>query len=152
MLYLFTMEKLLAEAIIAVCSVHRRFCTAKQIVWRTPVGRSHLFINNLQCIQLCRLVQCVVDGNLLHVSINSAKKKKKLTKANSVLLFGIKRVVIGENSNFMGEEELLRSRGVEVICMNNADCKDMMKKFIADNPSLVERGHWRNRLDVYRGA
>lgn len=56
--------------------------------------------------------------------------------SGSVLLYGIPRVVIGENETFLGEEELLRSRGVEVIQMNSAECIGMMQEFIAANPSL----------------
>lgn len=53
-----------------------------------------------------------------------------------ILLYKIPRVVIGENSNFMGEEELLRSRGVEVIVLDDERCKSLMQQFIAENPGL----------------
>ena len=54
----------------------------------------------------------------------------------SILLFGINRVVIGENVNFVGEEELLKSRGVELIVLNDAECVDMMRDWIAANDEL----------------
>jgi cytosine deaminase len=54
----------------------------------------------------------------------------------AVLLYGIPRVVIGENRNFVGGEDLLRSRGVEVVVLDDPDCIDLMKGFIADHPSL----------------
>ncbi len=56
--------------------------------------------------------------------------------SGTVLLYGIPKVVIGENSTFMGEEEHLKSKGVEIIQMNNQECKDIMKKFIAEKPEL----------------
>ncbi|KIM78623.1 hypothetical protein PILCRDRAFT_585941 [Piloderma croceum F 1598] len=52
----------------------------------------------------------------------------------AILLYKIPRVVIGENETFMGEENLLRSRGVEVVVLNNQECKDLMKKFIEEKP------------------
>jgi len=52
----------------------------------------------------------------------------------AILLYKIPRVVIGENKTFMGEEDLLRSRGVEVIVLDNQECKDLMKKFIKEKP------------------
>lgn len=54
--------------------------------------------------------------------------------SGACLLYGIKRVVLGENVNFMGAEELLKSEGVEVINMNDQDCKDIMAKFIEERP------------------
>lgn len=56
--------------------------------------------------------------------------------SGAVLLYGIPRIVIGENQTFMGEEELLRSRGVSVEVLQNADCIQMMEEFIRANPSL----------------
>lgn len=54
----------------------------------------------------------------------------------AILLYGIPRVVIGENQTFMGEEELLRSRGVSVQVVNNAECVRLMEEFIRTNPRL----------------
>ena len=54
----------------------------------------------------------------------------------AILLYRIPRVVVGENVTFMGEEELLRSRGVIVEVLQNERCIEMMKQFIAANPSL----------------
>jgi len=56
--------------------------------------------------------------------------------SGTILLYGIPKVVIGENETFMGEEELLRTRGVEVIMVNNDQCKQLMKSFIESNPTL----------------
>jgi cytosine/creatinine deaminase len=54
----------------------------------------------------------------------------------AMLLYGIPRVVIGENVTFMGGEDHLRSRGVEVIVADNEECKELMREFIAAKPEL----------------
>jgi len=54
----------------------------------------------------------------------------------AILLYGIPRVVVGENRNFMGGEDLLRSRGVEVVVLDDAECVEMMASFIEANPTL----------------
>ncbi|HMB59228.1 MAG TPA: nucleoside deaminase [Xanthomonadales bacterium] len=56
--------------------------------------------------------------------------------SGAILLYGIPRVVVGENKTFLGEESLLRSRGVEVEVLDNPECIAMMKQFIADFPEL----------------
>ena len=54
----------------------------------------------------------------------------------AILLYGIPRVVVGENRTFYGGEDLLRSRGVEVVVLDDAECVAMMTEFIATNPEL----------------
>ena len=54
----------------------------------------------------------------------------------AILLYGITKVVIGENETFLGSEDLLRENGVEVLVLNNKECKDMMHNFIQDKPQL----------------
>ncbi len=56
--------------------------------------------------------------------------------SGAILLYGIPKVIIGENKSFLGEESLLRSRGVEVEVVDNQECKDLMKAFISNNPKL----------------
>src|SRR6195256_4014126 len=56
--------------------------------------------------------------------------------SGAILLYGIPRVVIGENETFMGEEELLRSRGVSIDVVQDPTCVRMMTEFIAANPRL----------------
>lgn len=56
--------------------------------------------------------------------------------SGAVLLYGIPRVVIGENSTFVGEEDLLRSRGVQVVVLNDARCQKMMSDFIKEHPEV----------------
>lgn len=54
----------------------------------------------------------------------------------AVLLYGIPKVVVGENKTFMGEEDLLRQRGVTVEVLHNAGCIRMMEDFIREKPAL----------------
>ena len=56
--------------------------------------------------------------------------------SGTILLYGIPRVVVGENQTFMGEEALLRGRGVSVEVLQDARCRDLMTRFIQANPSL----------------
>ena len=56
--------------------------------------------------------------------------------SGAILLYGIPRVVVGENVTFTGEEELLRSRGVDVEVLQDDACVQMMRSFIADRPEL----------------
>ena len=54
----------------------------------------------------------------------------------AILLYGIPRVVIGENTTFLGEEELLTSRGVIVEVLQDPRCIELMRQFIAARPEL----------------
>src|SRR5438132_14231867 len=56
--------------------------------------------------------------------------------SGAILLYGIPRVIIGENRTFLGEEELLRSRGVALEVLNDPRCVEMMAAFIRENPRL----------------
>jgi len=56
--------------------------------------------------------------------------------SGAILLYGITKIVVGENETFMGEEELLRSRGVSVDVVQDQACIEMMKSFIAQRPEL----------------
>jgi cytosine deaminase len=54
----------------------------------------------------------------------------------TALLFRIPRVVIGENRNFLGAEDLFRQRGVSVVVLDDAECVHLMREFIAAHPDL----------------
>lgn len=56
--------------------------------------------------------------------------------SGAILLYGIPKVIVGENQTFLGEEEWLRSRGVEVEVVGSEECVEMMKKFIKEKPEL----------------
>lgn len=54
----------------------------------------------------------------------------------AILLYGIPRVVVGENRTFLGPEDLLRSRGVEVVNADAGACISLMERFIRQHPDL----------------
>jgi creatinine deaminase len=56
--------------------------------------------------------------------------------SGAILLYGIPRVMIGENRTFMGEEELLRSRGVSIEVFQSEECVRLMQEFIRNKPAL----------------
>ena len=56
--------------------------------------------------------------------------------SGAILLYGIPRVVIGENQTFLGEETLLRSRGVVIDVLQDRACIELMTQFIHSNPTL----------------
>jgi creatinine deaminase len=63
--------------------------------------------------------------------------------SGAISLYGIPRVVIGENRTFMGEEELLRARGVSVEVLQDPTCIELMSKFIQASPQL-----WNEDISV----
>ena len=56
--------------------------------------------------------------------------------SGTILLYGIPRVIIGENRTFLGEEDLLRGRGVKVEVLDDTRCQELMARFIQVNPAL----------------
>lgn len=56
--------------------------------------------------------------------------------AGTIVQFGIGRVVIGEEENFPGNIDFLKSRGVEVTLLDDPDCKELMSRFIRERPDL----------------
>ena len=52
------------------------------------------------------------------------------------LLFKVKRVVIGENTNFTGGERVLQERGVDVVVLDHEECKELMRTFVEQRPEL----------------
>ena len=56
--------------------------------------------------------------------------------SGAILLYEIRKVVVGENRTFQGPEEYLRSRGVDLEVVDDAECREMMRDFIATRPEL----------------
>ncbi len=56
--------------------------------------------------------------------------------SGAIILYGIPSVMVGENLSFIGEESLLRSRGVDVEVLQDRECISMMRKFIKEKPQL----------------
>jgi creatinine deaminase len=56
--------------------------------------------------------------------------------SGAILLYGIRHIIVGENRTFLGEEDLLRSRGVSIAVLQDATCVRLMTEFIAAHPTL----------------
>ena len=56
--------------------------------------------------------------------------------SGAIVLYGIPRVVVGENRTFLGEEDWLRAHGVQVDVVQDAQCEGLMREFIARHPRL----------------
>lgn len=56
--------------------------------------------------------------------------------SGAILLYGIPKVVVGENITFQGPEAYVQSRGVDVTVVDNPECKQLMQDFIVSNPKL----------------
>ncbi len=67
--------------------------------------------------------------------------------SGAILLYGIPKVIVGENKTFLGEEELLRSRGIAVEVVQERACIQLMEEFIAAEPRL-----WNEDIGVPEGA
>lgn len=63
--------------------------------------------------------------------------------SGAILLYGIPRVIVGENKTFLGEEELLRARGVRIEVLQDATCIALMAAFIKAHPEL-----WKEDIGV----
>lgn len=61
--------------------------------------------------------------------------------AGAILLYNIPKVVIGDNISLMGAEELLKQNGVEVVVLNNLECRKLFEKYVEENPKA-----WDNEL------
>jgi creatinine deaminase len=71
------------------------------------------------------------DGVTLYTTLSPC-----MMCAGTVLQFGVRRVVVGEDRNFPGNIGFLRSHGVDVRLMDDADCIALMKRFIEERPDL----------------
>jgi cytosine/creatinine deaminase len=56
--------------------------------------------------------------------------------SGTVLLYGIPKVVVGENRTFRGPEDYVRSRGVDIVVVDNPECRRLMERFIKDHPKI----------------
>ena len=56
--------------------------------------------------------------------------------SGAVLLYGIPKVVVGENTTFRGPEDHLRSRGVDVVIVDDHDCRELLGIFVKEHPEL----------------
>ena len=117
-----------------------------------PIGAALAIDDTLVSVGHNRRVQ--QDDPILHAETDCIRNAGRLTPAEyrrstmyttlspctmcsgAILLFGIPRVVIGENVNFVGSEELLASKGVEIIQAKNAEIEAILAKFIKNNKEV----------------
>jgi cytosine/creatinine deaminase len=78
-----------------------------------------------------RLAARVYQGSVLYTTLSPCAMC-----SGAILLYGIPRVVIGENRTFRGEEELLRSRGVSLDVIDDPGCAELLAGFIRAHPEL----------------
>jgi cytosine deaminase len=117
-----------------------------------PIGAALVVDGQVVAVGHNRRVQ---DGSAIHHGeMNALERAGRLTAdvyaravmyttlspchmcAGAMLLYGIRRVVVGENRTFMGAEDLLRSHGVEVTVVDSPECSLLLQQFIAENPTL----------------
>lgn len=77
-----------------------------------------------------------LSASIYHDSVLYTTLSPCIMCSGAILLYGIPRVVIAENQTFMGAEELLRSRGVALEVLQDADCIQLMQAFIGQRPEL----------------
>ncbi len=79
-------------------------------------------------------------GRLIAVDYENAVLYSTLSPCDmcsgAILLYGIPKVVVGENRTFQGPEDYLRSKGVRLEILDDEECQRLMREFIAANPSL----------------
>lgn len=111
------------------------------VIDNTIVGRGHnrriqkgsaILHAEMDCIENAGRLSA---GDYLNSTLYSTLSPCDMCSGTS-LLYKIPRIVIGENVNFKGPEDYLRNRGVELTVVNDAECIEMMVKFIKANPIL----------------
>jgi hypothetical protein len=76
----------------------------------------------------------VTCGNYLQIF--AASPNLIVPSTGACILYGISRVVIGENKTFLGGEAYLKQRGIEVVILEDKECQDLMEKFIKEKPEV----------------
>ncbi len=105
------------------------------------VGRGHnRRVQNGSCILHAEMDCMERAGRLPAADYRRATLYSTLSPCDmcsgTVLLYGIPRVIIGENHTFQGPEDYLRSRGVELVMADSQECRSLMDDFIRANPEL----------------
>lgn len=86
--------------------------------------------------------------SVYHESVLYATLSPCTMCSGAILLYGIPHVVIGENKSFTGEEELLKSRGVEVEVVNSIECFQLMQSYIKKNEGVWYEDIGMSEIDV----
>lgn len=83
-------------------------------------------LENAGCMSAAQYARCTLYSTLSPCDMCSG----------TALLYGIPKVIVGENVNFQGPESYVRSRGIDLKIVNDEDCVEMMRQFIANRPEL----------------
>lgn len=109
------------------------------------VGRGHNRQNQKNSVIMHAEMDCLENAG--HLQPDEYRRAVLYTTlspcemcAGSVLFFKIPKVVIAENRNYRGAEELLESRGVELEILNDSDCIQMLHDFDQANPGAWKKG------------
>jgi cytosine deaminase len=105
------------------------------------VGRGHNQRVQRQSVVLHAEMDCLENAGRLGASdYRRATLYSTLSPCDmcsgTVLLYGIPKVVAGENRTFQGPESYLRSRGVEIVVVESKECRQLMERFIQENAAL----------------
>ena len=106
-------------------------------MYYTPHGRQDIMLRSMQgeiaaLNNAGRLPASAYEGATMYTTLSPCDMC-----TGACLLYKVKRVVLGENNTFVGGEDYLKQRGVEVINVKSTECEDLMKKFIKEHP-----GEW----------
>ncbi|KAF4625901.1 hypothetical protein G7Y89_g12258 [Cudoniella acicularis] len=88
-----------------------------------------------QAVYLPRLIKAQLCSQPL-ILLSSNNSTLTYFSTGACILYGISRVVIGENKTFLGGEAYLKQRGVEVVVLESKECQDLMEKFICEKPEI----------------
>lgn len=83
-------------------------------------------LENAGCMSAAQYARCTLYSTLSPCDMCSG----------TALLYGITKVIVGENINFQGPESYVRSRGIDLKIVNDEECVEMMRQFIANRPEL----------------
>lgn len=94
--------------------------------------RHHTNKAEISCLENAgRLPASAYDGATMYTTLSPCDMC-----TGACVLYKVKRVVVGENKNFVGGEQYLQSRGIEVAVLQNKECIATMDKFIREKPEL----------------
>jgi cytosine/creatinine deaminase len=134
--------------------MHEAFLEAEKGLSEGGIPIGSVLVRNNEIIGRGHNRRIQENSVILHAEMDALQNAGRLTAAEykkctifttlspcsmcsgAILLYKIPEVVIGENLTFMGEEELLKSRGVKVKVLQNKECINLMENFIRSNPEL----------------
>ncbi|KAH8815076.1 putative cytosine deaminase [Xylogone sp. PMI_703] len=83
-----------------------------------------------------RLPASAYRGATMYTTLSPCDMWYASYSTGACLLYGISRVVIGENKTFLGGEAYLKQRGIDVVLLDNKECQELMERFIKEKPDV----------------